>query len=205
MVMERSTLFVVVSIAIIGIVTIVGLVVLNKDAENINDTGNMEESPREANRITLTTNFGDITFQTFDMEAPKTAANFVKLAREGFYNGLTFHRVIEGFMIQGGDPNGDGSGGPGYTFEDEIDPANALYQQNYKKGIVAMANRGPNTNGSQFFIMLEDTPLPPQYTIFGKVIAGQEVVDAIGKVKADERDKPLEPVIIKDVAISSDS
>ena len=199
MTMERSTLLVIVSVVIIGVATIVGLFVLNKDAKNveIENAGSKEESPREDRRVTLATNFGDITFQTFDAAAPKTVANFVKLAREGFYNGLTFHRVIDGFMIQGGDPNGDGAGGPGYTFEDEISTLSPLYQGGYKKGIVAMANRGPNTNGSQFFIMLKDTALPPQYTIFGKVIEGQDVVDAIGKVKIDERDKPLEPVIIK--------
>jgi cyclophilin family peptidyl-prolyl cis-trans isomerase len=198
--MERNTFFVVISIAVIGIATIIGLIVLNKDAENINDTGNTEESS-----VMLATNFGDITLETFDAEAPKTTANFIKLAREGFYNNLTFHRVIEGFMIQGGDPNGDGTGGPGYMFEDEIDPASALYQQGYKKGIVAMANRGPHTNGSQFFIMLEDTPLPPKYTIFGRVVKGQDVVDAIGKVATEAQDKPLEPVIIRDVVISSNT
>ena len=201
--MERSTLLVIVSVVIIGVATIVGLFVLNKDAKNveIENAGSKEESPREDRRVTLATNFGDITFQTFDAAAPKTVANFVKLAREGFYNGLTFHRVIDGFMIQGGDPNGDGAGGPGYTFEDEISTLSPLYQGGYKKGIVAMANRGPNTNGSQFFIMLKDTALPPQYTIFGKVVEGQDVVDAIGKVKIDERDKPLEPVIIKTAQI----
>lgn len=187
--MERSTLLVIASVAIIGIATIVGLMVLNKNDDS------------EAS-VTLFTNFGDITFQTFDAVAPKTAANFTKLANEGFYNGLIFHRVIDGFMIQGGDPNGDGAGGPGYTFEDEIDASSSLYQEGYKKGIVAMANRGPNTNGSQFFIMLNDTPLPPQYTIFGKVIEGQDIVDAIGKVKTDEHDKPLEPVIIQRIKIA---
>lgn len=197
--MERSTLLVIASVAVIGIATIVGLVMLNKDAEN---GGVKKESPGENRRVTLTTNFGGITFQTLDAAAPKTVANFVKLAREGFYNGLMFHRVIDSFMIQGGDPNGDGTGGPGYTFEDEIDASSSLYQKGYKKGIVAMANRGPNTNGSQFFIMLNDTSLPSQYTIFGKVIAGQDIVDAIGKIKTDERDKPLEPVIIQRVEIA---
>lgn len=195
--MERSTLLVVVSMAVIGIATILGLVVLNKNDRS----GSEEKSPSKTSSITLATNFGDITFQTFNTAAPKTVANFIKLAREGFYNGLAFHRVIDGFMIQGGDPKGDGTGGPGYTFEDEINASSPLYQEGYKKGIVAMANRGPNTNGSQFFIMLKDTPLPPQYTIFGNVIEGQAVVDAIGKVKADERNKPLEPIIIKTVRV----
>lgn len=202
--MDRSTLLVIASIAIIGIATIVGLVVINMDNVNTNNSANAEDiSSTKATFITLSTNFGDINLQLFDADAPKTVANFVKLAQEGFYNGLTFHRVIGGFMIQGGDPNGDGSGGPGYTFEDEINPSASLYQQGYQKGIVAMANRGPHTNGSQFFIMLADTPLPPQYTIFGKVTAGQDVVDAIGNVKTDERDRPLEPVIIQTVNVSS--
>lgn len=199
--MERSTFLVIASVAVIGIATIVGLIMLNK-----NDTsGSDERAPSKTSSVTLTTNFGDIAFQTLDTDAPETVVNFVKLAREEFYDGLTFHRVIDGFMIQGGDPNGDGTGGPGYTFEDEINASSSVYQEGYKKGIVAMANRGPNTNGSQFFIMLNDTPLPPQYTIFGKVTMGQNVVDAIGKVKTDERDKPLEPVIIEKVAVSSDS
>lgn len=195
--MERSTLLVIVSMAVIGIATIVGLLAVNKN----DNSGGEKKSPSKTSRIALTTNFGDITFQTFDKAAPKTVANFTKLAREGFYNGLTFHRVIDGFMIQGGDPKGDGTGGPGYTFEDEINTSSPLYQEGYKKGIVAMANRGPNTNGSQFFIMLKDTPLPPQYTIFGNVVEGQEVVDAIGKAKIDGHDKPLEPVIIKTIQV----
>ena len=195
--MERSTLLVIVSMAVIGIATILGLVVLNKN----DSSGSDKKPPSKTSSITLATNFGDVTFQTFDTTAPKTVANFIKLAGDGFYDGLTFHRVIDGFMIQGGDPNGDGTGGPDYTFEDEINTSSPLYQEGYKKGIVAMANRGPNTNGSQFFIMLKDTPLPPQYTIFGNVTEGQDAVDAIGKVKTDERNKPLEPVIIKTARI----
>jgi cyclophilin family peptidyl-prolyl cis-trans isomerase len=121
----------------------------------------------------LDTTAGQIVF-SIDPEAPKAASNFIFLSLEGFYNGLTFHRVEPGFVIQGGDPVGNGTGGPGYKFEDE--PVN----KSYTKGIVAMANSGPNTNGSQFFIMLEDAPsLPPNYTIFGNVIQGQEVVSKI--------------------------
>ena len=116
---------------------------------------------------------GNIEFEIYP-QSPKTASNFVFLAKDGFYDGLTFHRVVPGFVIQGGDPSGNGTGGPGYKFEDE--PVTL----DYKKGIVAMANAGPNTNGSQFFIMLEDNPtLPKNYTIFGKVTSGQEVVDKI--------------------------
>ncbi|MDP3785205.1 MAG: peptidylprolyl isomerase [bacterium] len=151
--------------------------------------------------ITLKTNFGEIQFETYDTDAPKAASNFITLAQKGFYNGLTFHRVIKGFMIQGGDPLGNGTGGPGYTFEDELNPAAPSYQEGYKKGVVAMANAGPNTNGSQFFIMLEDTPLPRNYTIFGKVAKGQEVVDAIGQVPTGFNDRPKTAVVIQSVLV----
>lgn len=121
----------------------------------------------------IETNKGTIKFKFFPDEAPLTVSNFVFLANDHFYDDLTFHRVEPGFVIQGGDPLGNGTGGPGYKFEDEA------VKRDYTKGIVAMANSGPNTNGSQFFIMLEDTPLPPQYTIFGEVIEGQDIVDQI--------------------------
>ena len=154
-------------------------------------------------QITLQTNLGDITFDTYDADAPKAVDNFVTLAKKGFYKNLIFHRVIKGFMIQGGDPNGNGTGGPGYSFEDELNPATESYKQGYVKGVVAMANAGPNTNGSQFFIMLQDTPLPHNYTIFGNVIAGQNVVDAIGEVKTNGSDKPLDNVTIKGVIVNT--
>lgn len=124
-------------------------------------------------KAVILTDKGKIEFEIYP-EATKTASNFIFLARDGFYDGLTFHRVEPGFVIQGGDPLGDGTGGPGYQFEDEP------VTKKYTKGMVAMANAGPDTNGSQFFIMLEDHPeLPPKYTIFGKVISGQEVVGSI--------------------------
>ena len=154
-------------------------------------------------QITLQTNLGDITFDTYDADAPKAVDNFVTLAKKGFYKNLIFHRVIKGFMIQGGDPNGNGTGGPGYSFEDELNPATESYKQGYVKGVVAMANAGPNTNGSQFFIMLQDNPLPHNYTIFGKVIAGQNVVDAIGEVKTNGSDKPFDNVTIKGVIVNT--
>lgn len=135
--------------------------------------GILEESKIKDRQIRIVTSKGDIVFELFEDEAPKTVSNFVYLTREGFYDGLTFHRVEPGFVIQGGDPNGNGTGGPGYLFEDEP------VKRAYDRGIVAMANRGPNTNGSQFFIMLADTPLPPNYTIFGRVTSRMEVVDAI--------------------------
>lgn len=151
--------------------------------------------------IKIETNFGDIVFEVYQSDAPKTVENFVNLANKGFYNGLIFHRVIKGFMIQGGDPNGNGTGGPGYKFADELNPNTPSYKAGYKKGVVAMANAGPNTNGSQFFIMLEDYPLPNNYTIFGKVVSGQDVVDKIGSVKTDGNDKPLENVVMKKVTV----
>ncbi|MEX0918452.1 MAG: peptidylprolyl isomerase [Candidatus Paceibacterota bacterium] len=151
--------------------------------------------------ITLKTNHGDIQFTTYDADAPKTVANFIKLAEDGFYDGVIFHRVIDGFMIQGGDPTGTGTGGPGYTFADELNPTTESYQVGYRKGVVAMANAGPNTNGSQFFILVADYPLPNDYTIFGRVISGQEVADAIAKVQTGANDRPLEDVVIESVAV----
>ncbi|MSU45483.1 MAG: peptidylprolyl isomerase [Candidatus Zambryskibacteria bacterium] len=149
--------------------------------------------------ITIETNYGKIVFETYNSDAPKTVENFTTLANKGFYNGLIFHRVIPGFMIQGGDPQGTGMGGPGYKFADELNPNTASYKAGYKKGVVAMANSGPNTNGSQFFIMTEDYPLPNNYTIFGKVVSGQDVVDKIANVKTGPGDKPVSPVIMKTV------
>lgn len=151
--------------------------------------------------ISIKTDFGEIRFRTYDSDAPKTVRNFITLASKGFYDNLIFHRVIKGFMIQGGDPLGNGTGGPGYAFEDELNPAAESYKAGYKKGVVAMANAGPNTNGSQFFIMLEDYPLPHNYTIFGKVIEGQEVVGRIGEVVTDANDRPLTNVIMKSVTV----
>jgi len=154
-----------------------------------------------SHNITIKTNLGDIQFVTYDQDAPKTVENFIKLAQSGFYNGVIFHRVIDGFMIQGGDPNGTGTGGPGYTFADELNPQTESYKAGYKKGVVAMANAGPNTNGSQFFIMVADYPLPNNYTIFGKVTSGQDVADAIAKVPKDSNDKPLTAVVMQEVIV----
>ncbi len=151
--------------------------------------------------ITLETTKGEIQFETYIDDAPNTVKNFITLAKKSFYDGVIFHRVIDGFMIQGGDPTGTGMGGPGYTFNDEIDSNSLLYQEGYKKGVIAMANAGPNTQGSQFFIMVDNYPLPPAYTIFGKIIAGQDVADAIAKVEKNENDKPIEDVVIKKVSI----
>jgi cyclophilin family peptidyl-prolyl cis-trans isomerase len=129
----------------------------------------------ETNKLVhLKTTKGDIVFEMLPKEGPNAASNFAYLTKRKFYDGLTFHRVVPGFVIQGGDPEGTGMGGPGYRFED--DKVNLPYNA----GIVAMANAGPNTNGSQFFIMLEDNPLPPQYSIFGRVVTGLDVVRKIG-------------------------
>ena len=148
--------------------------------------------------VTLKTSKGDVTLELNADAAPKTVTSFMALASSGYYNGLTFHRVIPGFMIQGGDPNGNGTGGRsifGDTFEDEINATSALYKTGYKAGVIAMANRGPNTNGSQFFIMDADYPLPPNYTIFGHVTAGQEVVHSIATVDRDpSNDMPTKAV-----------
>ena len=150
----------------------------------------------------LETSLGNIVIELFTETSPITVNNFVNLSNDGYYNDVIFHRVIKGFMIQGGDPSGTGHGDmgkyPGYDFEDELDNP-----MNYEKGIVAMANRGPNTNGSQFFIMHEDYPLPYQYTIFGKVLIGLDVVDAIGNVQTGENDKPNEDVVILNIKITS--
>ena len=148
--------------------------------------------PESMHTITLKTNFGEIIFETYDVDAPKTVNNFITLANKGYYENLIFHRVIPGFMIQGGDPTGTGGGGPGYKFEDELDPNSLSAKQGYKKGVVAMANSGANTNGSQFFILLEDYPLPYKYTIFGKVTSGQDVVYKIGNLERDANDRPLQ-------------
>jgi cyclophilin family peptidyl-prolyl cis-trans isomerase len=154
--------------------------------------------------ITIKTSLGNIEFATFDDDAPKTVNNFITLAQKGFYDNVIFHRVIKGFMIQGGDPTGTGRGGPGYSFDDELNSSTPSYQAGYIRGVVAMANAGPNTNGSQFFIMLQDTPLPHAYTIFGKVVSGQDVVDAIGNLPTDSNDRPLNPPVIESVTVAAE-
>lgn len=158
-----------------------------------------------ANRVAvLETNKGTIKFELLEEDAPKTTENFRLLAEKGYYDGVIFHRVIRNFMIQGGDPLGEGYGGEsawGGRFEDEIDRSSPLYKGVYGKGTVAMANAGPNTNGSQFFIMHVDSSLPPSYTKFGNVIDGQDVVDAIAVTPTNHNDKPLEPIVMNKVYI----
>ena len=146
---------------------------------------------------TLHTNHGDIDIEFDALTSPLTVNNFVFLARDGFYDGVMFHRVINGFMIQGGDPTGTGMGGPGYSFRDELDGSGR-----YSRGTVAMANAGPNTNGSQFFIMHADYGLPHRYTIFGQVTDGMDVVDKIATTPTGSQDRPHEDCVIKTVTIS---
>lgn len=169
---------------------------------------NMQTEKKDTYTVKMETNKGTITLVLNTKIAPNTVENFVKLANSGFYNGIKFHRVIKDFMIQGGDPLTKdeskvdmwGTGGPGYKFADEItDPA--TYKAGYKRGILAMANSGPNTNGSQFFIMHKDVPLPPNYTIFGHVVSGLETVDAIANVKTGMADRPMEAVVINKVTV----
>ncbi|MCA1850335.1 MAG: peptidylprolyl isomerase [Acidobacteria bacterium] len=158
-----------------------------------------------ANRIArVETNKGTIRFELLEDESPKTTENFRLLAERGYYDGVIFHRVIKGFMIQGGDPTGTGRGGAsawGGRFDDEINRSSELYRGPYQAGTVAMANAGPNTNGSQFFIMHADYPLPPSYTKFGRVIEGQDVVDAIASTQTDRSDRPTSDVTINKVTI----
>ncbi len=145
----------------------------------------------------MTTSEGAITLELFDDAAPKTVANFTKLAGQGFYDGLVFHRVIKDFMIQGGCPQGTGTGGPGYTFEDEINDNKVV------RGALAMANAGPNTNGSQFFIVTTDAApwLDGKHTVFGRVVDGMDVVDKIEAADTDGRDRPTTDMRIESVAV----
>src|SRR5689334_1238824 len=157
----------------------------------------------------IETDKGTIELEFFETDQPKAVENFRLLAEHGYYDGLTFHRIVKGFMIQGGDPSGDGTGGEsawGGTFPDEIQRDSALYRRGYRRGVVAMANSGPNTNGSQFFIMHQDYQLPPNYVIFGNVIRGLEVVDALATMETTmggdgAMSKPVSPLKIQKVTI----
>lgn len=148
------------------------------------------------------TNMGTFRVELFSDLAPKTAQNFIDLAKKGFYDGVIFHRVIDGFMIQGGDPKGTGTGGPGYTIPDEFGPG----LKHDKPGILSMANAGPDTGGSQFFVTLVPTPwLDGKHAIFGQVVSGMDVVEAIGKVETGRQDRPVKDVVMNAVKIEGDT
>ena len=175
------------------------LVFRNKDGAENQNTNNTQQNANANSTNTSTMNesydikdkfvtldvagYGQIKIELYDEDAPKTVENFLRLTEKGYYDGITFHRIAKNFVVQGGDPTGTGSGGEsafGGEFADELNPNTPSFKAGYQKGVVAMANRGPNTNTSQFFIMLGDVPLPNNYTIFGKVVAGLDVVDKIG-------------------------
>ena len=178
--MKRAIIFII-ALIIVGIVGF-GIFKL---------TGN---ATMEGANVKLETNMGDVVIQLYDREMPITAGNFKKLVNDGFYDGVIFHRVIDGFMIQGGDPTGTGMGGPGYTIKDEFTETEL---DGNDRGTISMANAGPNTGGSQFFINLVDNNfLDGRHPVFGKVVEGMDVVDAIGKVDTDSSDRPLEEVRI---------
>ena len=163
--------------------------------------------------ILIETTKGNIELELFETDAPKTVANFVGLAEQGYFNGIIFHRISKGFVIQGGDSTGTGRGGKsiyGKEFEDELNPSTPSYQGGYKRGTVAMANRGPNTNTSQFFIMLSDVPMPKNYTIFGRVAKGMDVVDSIAAVEiipqmGDTDGKPKVDILMKKVTVEKEA
>jgi len=155
-------------------------------------TGNVTKTEKEQTKVKLTTNMGEIVIELAE-DMPITAGNFEKLIKQGFYDGVIFHRVIDGFMIQGGDPTGTGTGGPGYQIKDEFSENNRN-----DRGTISMANAGPNTGGSQFFINLADNNfLDSKHPVFGKVVEGMDVVDKIGKTSTDANDRPVENVVIE--------
>jgi cyclophilin family peptidyl-prolyl cis-trans isomerase len=168
--------------------------------ENFHPEKNMILEQGKTYRAKIKTSVGDMLVELHHDHVPVTVNNFVYLGKSGFYNDVIFHRIIDGFMIQGGDPTGTGSGGPGYRFGDE------KFIGEYTRGTLAMANAGPNTNGSQFFIMHHDNPLPPNYTIFGNVLEGLDIVDAIATAEVEasmrgESSTPVDPVVISEIEI----
>jgi len=190
---------------IIPVVVIVGLYIIisNNKSDTMDNTKKYPfplVNTKKHYQAEINTTEGKIVVNLNTESTPITVSNFIYLSKKGFYNNTIFHRVIKGFMIQGGDPKGDGTGGPGYKFEDE------KFTGDYKRGVIAMANAGPNTNGSQFFIMHADYPLPKNYTIFGKVIEGLDVVDKIAESpvkqsRLGESSTPVSPVTIKSISI----
>lgn len=196
------------SLAVMALVLALPIAAVSQKSKKGEDKNPKMENAKEIGVIE--TSMGTIEVEFYRSDAPKTVENFVKLAEKKYFDGVIFHRVSKGFVIQGGDPTGTGSGGKsiyGKEFEDELNPNAPSFKEGYKKGVLAMANRGPNTNTSQFFIMLKDIPgMPKNYSIFGKVIKGQDVVDAIGGVDivpqmGPNDGKPKVDVIMKKVTI----
>ncbi len=178
-------------VALMGVVLIIAVSGCTQAGDDVTE----KKSNRHA---VFDTTMGTFKIELFEDKAPITTGNFINLSQQGFYDGLIFHRVVDDFMIQGGDPNGDGSGGPGYTIQDEFHPS----LSHTSAGIVSMANRGPDTGGSQFFITLAPTLwLDGKHAIFGRVVDGMEVVEAIGKVETGPMDKPIEDVVMNSVRI----
>lgn len=194
-------------------ILLLGILVIAFGCTKSNEKGKAMENKVQDDTLTyatISTRFGEIEIQLFTNDAPKTTKNFIELSKRGYYNGVLFHRVALGFVIQGGDSTGTGAGGIsiyGGRFEDELNPATSSYQEGYVRGTVAMANSGPNTNTSQFFIMLTDLPdMPKNYTIFGKVVKGMDVADVISyqeitPVMGPNDGKPVEPIKMDSVKI----
>lgn len=184
----------------------------NEQTKNMQENNEITQNTKETYNVRMETNKGVINLELNSKIAPKTVENFIKLANSGFYDGVKFHRVIKDFMIQAGDPQSKddklvnlwGTGGPGYKFPDEIFDA-TTYRTGYKRGVLAMANSGPNTNGSQFFIMHKDVPLPPNYTIFGKIKDSDEesfkTLDAIASTQTGLNDRPTSAVVINKITV----
>ena len=183
----------------IPVLLVLSLVLVSGCASQAENNLSQQTEKAKMNRVAVfDTDMGTFEVEVFEGKAYLTAGNFITLAEKGFYNGLIFHRVIDGFMIQGGDPKGDGTGGPRYTIPDEFGEG----LKHDSEGILSMANSGPNTGGSQFFITLAPTPwLDGKHAIFGKVVSGMDIVRKIGKVKTGANDRPVTPVVVKTVTI----
>ncbi len=185
-------------VLIAAIMLFAGCTTTQTDDTATNDKTLTEQKMQTNRHAIIETNMGTMELELFEDKAPITTKNFIDLAEKGFYDGVIFHRVIEGFMIQGGDPTGTGMGGPGYSIDDEFGPGLKFD----KEGVLAMANSGPNTGGSQFFITLAPTEwLDGHHAIFGQLVKGMDVLEKIGSVETDAHDKPLEDVVMEKVTI----
>ncbi len=198
--MKNNPLF---QFALLVIIVVGAIAILQKNPTP--QTKGTTVTATDSTRAKISTTKGDIVIKFYPTDAPKAVENFIGLANKGYYDGIIFHRVIKGFMNQTGDPTGTGTGGEsffGKAFADELDSNSPSGKRGYKDGVVAMANSGPNTNGSQFFIMAADYDLPHNYTIFGEVVDGHDIVDAINTVATDKNDKPLEEIKMTKVTVT---